>query len=171
LNLSTTAGSWLANGFIIGASGSATDGSTPWQSLSPPVVFWDLLESNNNIQAFGGGSTSDQQISTASGTQGGLYSITLDETSSGKFTYSYAGPGITTTNYTKDIGSNVINAIGIGTPGGSNSGTVDNFTLSSNSVPVSVPEPSTYAMLLSGALVLALAIRRRSKFKSLISGL
>ncbi len=144
-------------GFLLNPSTGA-----PFQGNPPLPVFWDLLTTSGNIQAFGGGGTDDQKFSVNGGVQGSLYSISLEKTdSSGDYTYSYSGPGITTTTYTKNIGSNTITSIGFGLPQGAQSDVVDNFTLSSNSVPVGVPEPSTWAMLLGGMMLL-LALQRRS---------
>jgi len=158
VNLASASGSWLALGFMIQATNPGTiDGSNGFQQVPPLPVFWMLLQTDSGIQAFGGGGTADQKfaLGAGTGTQGGLYSINLTKTSAGgDYDYSFSGPGITTTTYTKNIGANLISGVGFGQPGGSNSAVVDNFTLTA------VPEPGTPMMLLVGATFALVGYRR-----------
>ena len=171
LNLTSTADSnaWVAMGFqtnpIPTAGGSQATAfqqpvSGPDGQDGPGAIMWDLLTPNGTVQGFGGPSTNDFVLNT-SGAQGALYSITFDETSAGNYTFSYAVGAVTSATF-NITGAPQITAVSFGEPQGTITDSVDNFTLSDNNA-TTVPEPSTYAMLLSGALVLGLVMRRRSK--------
>jgi hypothetical protein len=147
LSANLTSGGWGVNlGFMqtTGAYGGmhqATDtGNCPLVGLAP----------DSTMQTFN--KSIDQWPVIGHGTQGSLYSITLDTTGA-NWTFSFSGAGITDPTKVYTLAANSITAIGIGSAGDNTK--VGNLTLTA------VPEPGAYALLLGGVGMLTMFRRRR----------
>jgi hypothetical protein len=151
---------WIDLGFLTSTTLNSWGSFMNYNTSGPGLQLrqygpLDLFSSAGNQT---GGGSINNLLAEVGGTQGGLYSITLDTTNGSDWKYSFSGPGITTTTYDLGAPTNIV-AVGFdaGSYGGGFTATVSNFALTA-----SVPEPSTWAMLLGGLGMLTMFRRRRA---------